>query len=276
MTHTVFVYGTLLKTMARTSMMERSRFRGPGLIHAELYDLGAYPGIRKGRSEIMGEIYEIDASTLAQLDRIEGFDASTPTTSLFVRKAVEVTAFSDGSQTKAFAYFLDNAAEQGVLIAHGDYRRHILERSSTKNWVVAYGSNIGKARLSNRVGKISESKKGFLEGFQLVFNKKAMGKNTVYTNIKYIGTGNCPAVVWKLTEEQIAELDGCEGGPSHYLRITVPFVSQGETLLAQSYIAHPSKLIDGLLPETTYVQHIRDGYREHGLSEDYLENHLRG
>ena len=272
MPYTVFVYGTLLRTMSRASEMKKSNFKGPGFIRAELYDLGAYPGVQGGDSEVVGEIYEVDSSTLAQLDRIEGYNASSPTTSLFMRKTVEATSFADGSRISAFAYFLDDAGKDGTFIDHGDYRRHILERSNAENWVVAYGSNIGRPRLAARVGELSEFKKGFLECFQLVFNKKAAGKKTVYANIKYIGTGSCPAIAWKLTAAQTKLLDSFEGVPSHYMRISIPFVTQHEILLSQVYIAHPSKLLNGLMPETTYVEYIRNGYSEHGLGEEYLDD----
>jgi len=272
MPYTVFVYGTLLRTMSRASEMKKSKFKGPGFIRAELYDLGAYPGVQSGESEVVVEIYEVGSSTLARLDRIEGYNVSSPTTSLFVRRAVEATSFADGSLVSGFAYFLDDAGEEGTLIDHGDYRRHIQERSNVQNWVVAYGSNIGRPRLAARVGEVSEFKKGFLEGFQLVFNKKASGKNTVYANIKYVGTGSCPAIAWKLTAAQTEVLDSFEGVPSHYVRISIPFVTQREILLSQVYIAHPSKLLNGLTPETTYVEYIRNGYREHGLGEEYLDD----
>ncbi|MGO9120485.1 MAG: gamma-glutamylcyclotransferase [Desulfomonilaceae bacterium] len=275
-TISVFVYGTLLRGMDRSSEMEGSAYKGPALISARLYNLGAYPGIQEGDALVVGELYEVNESALSRLDRIEGYDTESPESSLFVRRTVKATDFSSGSTVEAFAYFYPDAEEEGTFIEHGDYRRYILEQGAGEQWIVAYGSNIGAARLSARVGEPLGCEKGLLEGFQLVFNKKASGKADVYANIKYVGKGSCPAVAWKLSTAQIKTLDRFEGVPSHYLRIAVPFVSQKGTLLSRGYISHPSVLTSGGSPTGAYVGYIRNGYREQGFDEGYLIRAIEG
>jgi gamma-glutamylcyclotransferase (GGCT)/AIG2-like uncharacterized protein YtfP len=71
----IFVYGTLLAGEPNHRLLQGSRFVGrattePGY---RLHDLGAYPAmVQAGEGTVEGELYEIDAPTLAALDRLEG------------------------------------------------------------------------------------------------------------------------------------------------------------------------------------------------------------
>lgn len=61
-------------------------------------------------------------------------------------------------------------------------------------------------------------------------------------------------------------LDGYEGVPQDYLRISIPYENlSGEQNVGQIYIAHPSNLVCSLNPETEYLHHIKVGYDEHGF-----------
>jgi gamma-glutamylaminecyclotransferase len=70
----VFVYGTLLAGEGNHALLQTARFIGaartpPGF---GLYDLGAFPGlVRGGQAAVVGEVYEVDAPTLAALDDLE-------------------------------------------------------------------------------------------------------------------------------------------------------------------------------------------------------------
>ena len=70
----VFVYGTLLAGednhghLAHARLVAETRTRPEFTLH----DLGSYPGlVHGGVSAVAGELYEVDASTLAALDRLE-------------------------------------------------------------------------------------------------------------------------------------------------------------------------------------------------------------
>ncbi len=67
----VFVYGTLLNGMSRSKSLNNSVFEGLGMIKANLYDLGSYPGIIESNQSVYGEVYEIDSDTLFTLMRIK-------------------------------------------------------------------------------------------------------------------------------------------------------------------------------------------------------------
>jgi len=268
----LFVYGTLLKGLVRQSVLRSSRYEGPGLIRAELFDLGVFPGLHEGRDAVVGEIYQVDDETINTLDNIEGHRTDRPSESYFIRKQVRVRKFADGETVEAACYLFNQSAPENKII-HGDYRRYRIEQESEDQWVLAYGSNMSINRLEERIGKISEHKKCFIDNFELIFNKKAGGIPAVYANIVYSPDGaRCPAAAYKLTPEQLATLDGFEGVPNHYMRMSIPYSDESsETNFAQVYIAHPDQLVSGLLPTPEYLEHIRTGYREHGFDGACLQ-----
>ncbi len=70
----VFVYGTLKRGDSNHHYLRRARFVGESLSppHFQLFDLGAYPGAwMPGEECLQGEVYEVDALTLASLDHLE-------------------------------------------------------------------------------------------------------------------------------------------------------------------------------------------------------------
>jgi len=270
----VFVYGTLLRGMERAQFLTNSRYIGPAMIQAEVFDLVYFPGIKEGNGTVIGELYEIDQGTLDVLDEIEGYYEGNVEESLFVRKRVNAYKFSDGERVRVCCYFY-NSLTLDDAIYHGDYRRYILERENEDQWIVAYGSNISRNRLVERIGEVKEYKKGFIDDFRLVFNKKAYKKQAVYANIAYAGPDErCPAVSYRLSPEQVSKLDLYEGVPNHYMRISILFCDNaGGKSVSQTYIAHPDRLVWGQSPEPDYFDHILRGYRELGFDISSLLSH---
>ncbi len=68
----VFVYGTLKRGFSLHKYLAEAKFLGEAKLSGyEMYDLGWYPGIKSGKGEIYGEVYEVEPGTLAVLDEIE-------------------------------------------------------------------------------------------------------------------------------------------------------------------------------------------------------------
>lgn len=73
---TLFVYGTLMRDGPRHGLLADQRFLGEARTrpYYALFDLGEYPGLvhrpEEGRA-IHGELYEVPASLIERLDRIE-------------------------------------------------------------------------------------------------------------------------------------------------------------------------------------------------------------
>ena len=213
MTDVVFIYGTLLRGLERAHLLEQAEFLGPATAPGRLHALGAYPGLLEGSGTVVGELYRIDEQTRAQLDRVEGFDPANPDDSLYQRRPIHARLIATGETLNAQTYLYNLDVPEGSHIRQGDYRRLILETSEETPWVIAYGSNMSSARLSDRVGDIQEVRAGFLPQVKLTFNKRAFNGG-VYANLA-VGTAEdrCAVVAYRLTPEQIQSLDVHEGHP---------------------------------------------------------------
>lgn len=113
----MFVYGTLLAGEPNHALLSRARHAGAARTRPEfeLVDLGAFPAmVAGGATAVVGEVYEVDAGTLAALDRLEGHPE------FYRREPVDL----EGGE-RALTYLLDAAQAAGApRIASGDWRAH--------------------------------------------------------------------------------------------------------------------------------------------------------
>jgi gamma-glutamylcyclotransferase (GGCT)/AIG2-like uncharacterized protein YtfP len=122
----LFAYGTLRQGAAPAEIahaVARLRWVGTGVVRGRLFDLGAYPGAVfavPGATaeaaalcgEIAGEIYEVpDMAIWRELDGYEGFEASDPAASLFVRRQIEVRPSEGGELAICWAYEYNRPVE---------------------------------------------------------------------------------------------------------------------------------------------------------------------
>lgn len=271
----VFVYGTLLRGMSRAHAMDEARFLGLGEIAGCLYDLGSYPGLVEGKGRIMGELYDVDEVTLESLDRIEGFKTDEPAFSLYIRTLRQATFFNDGRNETVSVYLYNGEIGSREQIKHGDYRRFTELHQNGATYYIAYGSNLNQERLENRIGSVHVITRGYINGFELCFNKENVD-GTSYANIK-AGEPEVrlPFVAYELPDGlgQIDLLDGYEGAPNTYRRIAYPFPLQGSrvTKLGFMYVASPTLITEEAEPPHAYLAHIQKGYAEHGFTWTAVE-----
>ena len=73
----VFVYGTLRRGGSNHFRMSGADFIAAGTVRGRMYRIDWYPGVvlNGEGDEILGEVYAVDASTLAELDCFEGLAA---------------------------------------------------------------------------------------------------------------------------------------------------------------------------------------------------------
>jgi gamma-glutamylcyclotransferase (GGCT)/AIG2-like uncharacterized protein YtfP len=110
----IFVYGTLLRGEANHALLAAACFEKAARTSAgyALADLGAYPGlIRADAGHVAGEVYAVDAATLAALDRLEDVPRR------YVR---EVISLADGDAAEAYRYVQDVSG--APRIASGSWR----------------------------------------------------------------------------------------------------------------------------------------------------------
>jgi gamma-glutamylcyclotransferase (GGCT)/AIG2-like uncharacterized protein YtfP len=111
----LFVYGTLLSGEENYALLAGARFEGVARTAAgyALADLGAYPGlVAEGAGSVAGELYAVDAATLAALDRLEDVPR------LYVRIAI---ALAEDGTAETYLYARDVGA--APRIPGGDWRR---------------------------------------------------------------------------------------------------------------------------------------------------------
>lgn len=135
-------------------------------------------------------------------------------------------------------------------------------------WHFAYGSNMNRAQMLSRAGKILEEHNATLPNYEVRFNKKVRG-GTAGANVQPASGKIVHGVLYKIEESAMRSLDRYEGVPEHYRRIEVQVTPEGgQAVGAQIYIA--SKVEKGLRPSTNYLQSILDGAGEHNLPDAYI------
>lgn len=220
----LFVYGGLLKGMTLSPFIEGSEYLGPAFIQADLYFLGQFPGIVKGKGIVFGELYELSESTIPKVDKIEHYHIDDPGHSSYIRKELLVTCLPNKEKTTAEAYFYNRSIKGQELIPHGDYRRFINEYVSQKFWVI--NSILGGKTngFFHGLEQGSEPKKALIETINGV---KANGLH---------GHKRTAVKVIELRKEQIISLDKTCKVPDKYSRASIPFIDEnGDTQMALTY-----------------------------------------
>jgi gamma-glutamylaminecyclotransferase len=113
----VFVYGSLLRGLRNHHVLEGARFIATDTTRPAftLFDLGLFPGmVAGGETAVVGEVWEVDASVLARLDRLEGHPRFYQRTPIILR-----------SRRHAETYLLPASLVTGrVCVVSGDWRAH--------------------------------------------------------------------------------------------------------------------------------------------------------
>lgn len=137
----------------------------------------------------------------------------------------------------------------------------------------AYGSNMNPRRMASRGMRYRSSQAAALSGWQLVFNKRAEGRQGIaYANLVCQPTAVVQGVLYELVSaDEIARMDPYEGYPSRYLREQLAVDIEGARrpgVMAWVYLATPDWQEEGLLPERAYLNHLLSG--RPWLSRDYF------
>ncbi len=127
----------------------------------------------------------------------------------------------------------------------------------------AYGSNMQRKRLEDRVGKVVFIGKARLEDYELDFSKKSKdgsGKANITEKVNSIVEG----AIFQLSVDQLKMLDKFEGYPTHYLRqkIKVQRTKDDRIFSVHVYIAQSDHIQPNLRPTPTYLNYIIDGAKE--------------
>lgn len=130
MTDLVFFYGTLMSGFRRPGRARLDHALKPigrGSIPAALFDLGIYPAaVPAHESRVWGEVHQMldSDAVLTTLDEIEGYSATEPDASLYMRTEIPVT-LADGRTESAWVYFYNAPLGRAQRIESGDYLEHL-------------------------------------------------------------------------------------------------------------------------------------------------------
>jgi gamma-glutamylcyclotransferase (GGCT)/AIG2-like uncharacterized protein YtfP len=114
----VFVYGTLRRGGSNDFRMADSSFVANGLVRGRLYRIDWYPGfvVDENADPIVGDIFMVDAETIAALDEFEGSE--------YRRVKIEVEVRDEtGAVSKEQAWIWEWLGEtsESQRIAGGDW-----------------------------------------------------------------------------------------------------------------------------------------------------------
>jgi gamma-glutamylcyclotransferase (GGCT)/AIG2-like uncharacterized protein YtfP len=117
----VFVYGSLMRGFGNHRVIARGEYVGQATTEPRyrMYSLSAFPGVVSGgRQAIAGEVYLVDETTLAALDRLEGHPN-------FYRRTV--IKLADGTEASTYLLARDDVRGRPV-VRSGSWHQHQKEQ----------------------------------------------------------------------------------------------------------------------------------------------------
>jgi gamma-glutamylcyclotransferase (GGCT)/AIG2-like uncharacterized protein YtfP len=126
----LFSYGTLLPQHAPDevkSFVSKLTPYAEGSIPGILFDLGEYPGAvfdQSSSNKVFGTVFTLprEESILDEIDRYEGFDPASPSTSLFVRK-LHAVALTTGGNIECWVYEYNGTPAPERILVEGRYSK---------------------------------------------------------------------------------------------------------------------------------------------------------
>lgn len=108
----LFVYGTLMRGESHHRWLREATFLGPHRTAPlfALYDLGAYPGLKRGRFAVSGELFALSGTALRRIDDFEDCPR------LYARVPLLTP------QGRAWVYLYRGTVRDHPLIPSGDWR----------------------------------------------------------------------------------------------------------------------------------------------------------
>ncbi|HEY8529796.1 MAG TPA: gamma-glutamylcyclotransferase [Paenibacillaceae bacterium] len=144
----VFVYGTLRRHESNHGLMRGAkRISGQAHIFARLWDTGlGYPvAVPHPEDRVYGELYEVDADILAELDELEGYTGPEGPNEY---DRVTCAVYTEGGRREAYVYVVYEPPEDGVRLVSGDWKWERLVRERSDFYYFSYGSDDMAERLA--------------------------------------------------------------------------------------------------------------------------------
>lgn len=130
----------------------------------------------------------------------------------------------------------------------------------------AYGSNMSRRRLEERVGAVEKKGRHLLKGYKQTFTKEGLDKSGK-GNIELSSESHVYGVAYVLTQSQFESLKEYEKGYD-VCELTVEDNNFAE-LKVHTFIA--TKPSTGLSPTADYFAHYLEGMEENNFPDEYIE-----
>ena len=126
----------------------------------------------------------------------------------------------------------------------------------------SYGMNTNLAQMARRCPKAVSLGAAVLPGFRFEFKSFA----TVVADYASDTVG----VLWDIQPSDEASLDVLEGYPIYYTKQLVDVIIDGQRHTAMTYLMYPDEVLN--LPSNSYYNLVADGYEDHGIELDQLND----
>jgi gamma-glutamylcyclotransferase (GGCT)/AIG2-like uncharacterized protein YtfP len=127
----------------------------------------------------------------------------------------------------------------------------------------AYAHNTNTHVVKKRCPSAKLIGTGILKNFKLVFRH--------YADIENEDNTECYGVIWNINIKDLRTLDYDEGIHKSYNRIPISVDTENGPVKAMAYIMDPANSVKKPTPEW-YIKSVEDGYKEHGLPVEAVEN----
>jgi hypothetical protein len=149
---------------------------------------------------------------------------------------------------------------------------------------LAYGSNINRQQMENRLKPYKPVfiAFGYLSDYKLVFDGYSRVRQGLVADLRKSKGSKTPYVIWEISsEDAISKLDSCEGfisegNPTNlYERVPIEIPGYSNVVVYLMTEYNISRRGDCRSINPTYIETIRDGYKDFGLDQDYLDYAIR-
>lgn len=133
----------------------------------------------------------------------------------------------------------------------------------------AYGSNMSRKRMIERLCNFSSIQKGHIKDYALIFNKTStIQPESSFANIKKQSNSVVEGVLYSLDDSKLNLLDRYEGVPRDYERSQLNIHTDDGVYTAWVYIAKSDRTGEGK-PTQKYIDFLLEG--KEFLSDSYVE-----
>ena len=126
----------------------------------------------------------------------------------------------------------------------------------------SYGMNTNLTQMARRCPQAVSLGAAVLPGFRFEFKSFA----TVVPDY----TSDTVGVVWEISDDCEDALDILEGFPVYYTKQIVTVLVDGTPHTAMTYLMYPDEQLN--LPSNSYYNLVADGYEDHGISLNQLND----